>query len=392
MVAVLSKIPKLQGTCSVFSRSNQVFAAFYTHKRSLRLSSTLPADGEGLASQADVPSCPGSTKQHPNMQGGNWGRFLLFLPGAITFGLGTWQIFRRQEKVTCCFLNLLHSVVMQSIPVIVDGEKHQVELAVMISGHDGIKMLDYRKGRLEMEPVSWNEAGSLGHNLENLEFRKVICEGTFDEDKTIFLGPRSRSISGVTENGYYIITPFVPKSGESGSVQLPILVNRGWVPRGWRTRTLEDSQVLEKSSDSESTDGHQTRWSIWWKFWSKQAKVSKDKEPTNLPIKVVGVVRGSEKPSIFVPENNPTTGQWFYVDIPMISRACGLPDNSLYIEDINDSATATNPYPVPKDVNTLIHYSVMPQDHLNYTLTWYSLSAAVTYMAFKRIRPKRALR
>jgi surfeit locus 1 family protein len=29
-----------------------------------------------------------------------WSKLLLFLPGAITFGLGTWQIFRRQDKVT----------------------------------------------------------------------------------------------------------------------------------------------------------------------------------------------------------------------------------------------------------------------------------------------------
>lgn len=28
-----------------------------------------------------------------------WSKWLLFLPGAITFGLGTWQIVRRQEKV-----------------------------------------------------------------------------------------------------------------------------------------------------------------------------------------------------------------------------------------------------------------------------------------------------
>ncbi|KAF3584732.1 hypothetical protein F2Q69_00031298 [Brassica cretica] len=29
----------------------------------------------------------------------------------------------------------------------------------------------------------------------------------------------------------------------------------------------------------------------------------------------------------------------------------------------------------------------MPQDHLNYCITWYSLSAAVTFMAYKRLKP-----
>lgn len=35
----------------------------------------------------------------PERQGKRWSRWLLFLPGAVTFGLGTWQIFRRQQKV-----------------------------------------------------------------------------------------------------------------------------------------------------------------------------------------------------------------------------------------------------------------------------------------------------
>ncbi|KAG0469214.1 hypothetical protein HPP92_018542 [Vanilla planifolia] len=141
---------------------------------------------------------------------------------------------------------------------------------------------------------------------------------------------------------------------------------------------------------SEETDAQPNGGSIWWKFWSKKEKISEDKEPAKASIKVIGVVRGSEKPSIFVPENDPKHGQWFYVDVPMIAKAFGFSEDTLYIEDINEKASASDPYPVPKDVNTLIHYSVMPQDHLNYTLTWYSLSAAVTYMAFKRIStPKR---
>lgn len=93
--------------------------------------------------------------------------------------------------------------------------------------------------------------------------------------------------------------------------------------------------------------------------------------PDVTPVEVVGVVRGSEKPSIFVPANDPSSFQWFYVDVPAIARACGLPENTIYIEDINDNVNPSNPYPVPKDSNTLICSSVMPQDHLNYTLTWY---------------------
>ena len=93
-------------------------------------------------------------------------------------------------------------------------------------------------------------------------------------------------------------------------------------------------------------------------------------KPRELPVRVTGVIRGSEKPSIFVPANEPSSGQWFYVDVPMIARACGLPENTVYIEDINEDVSPTNPYPVPKDVNTLIRHSVMPEDHLKYSFTW----------------------
>lgn len=76
----------------------------------------------------------------------------------------------------------------------------------------------------------------------------------------------------------------------------------------------------------------------------------------------------------------------------MIARACGLPENTVYIEDVNEDISATNPYPLPKDANALIHHSVMPDDHLKYTVTWYTLSAAVTYMASKRINAKKMRR
>lgn len=73
-------------------------------------------------------------------------------------------------------------------------------------------MLDYRKERLEMEPIQFN-AIALDENSNTSEFRRVVCRGVYDEKKSIFVGPRSRSISGVTENGYYLITPLLPISG-----------------------------------------------------------------------------------------------------------------------------------------------------------------------------------
>ncbi|KAB2066788.1 hypothetical protein ES319_A09G183300v1 [Gossypium barbadense] len=255
-----------------------------------------------------------------------------------------------------------------------------------------IEMLDYRQKRLQMEPLKLNDMPPSSEILDTLEFRRVVCKGVFDYERSIYIGPRSRSISGVTENGYYVITPLMPIPDNADSVQSPVLVNRGWVPRSWRDKSFEVSQDREKSSSTDVVPVQQNERSWWGMFQSKKQKAVEAQAPAITYVEVIGVVRGSEKPSVFVPPNDPNSGQWFYVDVPAIAVACGLPKDTLLIEDINENVNPSNPYPVPKDINALIRSSVMPQDHLNYTLTWYSLSAAVTFMAFKRLKPKNSRR
>ncbi|KAK8600007.1 hypothetical protein V6N12_049869 [Hibiscus sabdariffa] len=283
---------------------------------------------------AAAASSSSSQSLHDKEKGSKWSRWFLFLPGVITFGLGTWKIFRRQDK---------------------------------------INVLDYRQKRLEMEPLKLNDMSPSSEILETLEFRRVVCNGVFDNGRSIYIGPRSRSISGVTENGYYVITPLMPIPGDAESVQSPVLVNRGWVPRSWRDKSFEVLQDGEKSSSMDAAPAQQNEQSWWGMFRSKKQKAVEDQAPAISSVEVIGVVRGSEKPSIFVPANDPNSGQWFYVDIPAIAVACGLPKDTLLIEDINENVNPSNPYPIPKDVNSLVRSSVMPQDHLNYTLTWYSL-------------------
>ncbi|KAI3931902.1 hypothetical protein MKW98_012312 [Papaver atlanticum] len=299
MTSSISKTLNLQTYSSIFSSANRIPKLTPLFSTSNRVLSTL----------AESPIESAFQPQEKK----SWSRYLLFLPGAITFGLGTWQIFRRQDKV---------------------------------------EMLDYRRNRLGLDPVVWNNISSSSSSGDSgsLEFRRVMCE---------------------------------------------VLVNRGWAPRSWREKHQKDSQNVEPVSNIKIVDDGETEGSSRWKFWSKKpiARTVEDPVISSTPsVKVIGVIRGSEKPSIFVPANDPSSGQWFYVDVPAIARAAGLPEDTLYLEDINDNVDHGNPYPLPKDVNTLIRSSTMPQDHLNYTLTWYSLSAAVTFMAVKRLKPKKIRR
>ncbi len=49
-------------------------------------------------------------------------------------------------------------------------------------------------------------------------------------------------------------------------------------------------------------------------------------------VHVEGVIRESEKPSSFVPENSPSKGEWYWVDVPAMARAAGLPPDTPLIE------------------------------------------------------------
>jgi surfeit locus 1 family protein len=82
---------------------------------------------------------------------------------------------------------------------------------------------------------------------------------------------------------------------------------------------------------------------------------------------VVGHLRESERAGTFTPANNPAKGQWYTADIAEISRGLGL-------ERVRPFWVATGPAPA------------LPNDHLQYAATWYSLAVAliVIYVLARR--------
>jgi hypothetical protein len=49
-------------------------------------------------------------------------------------------------------------------------------------------------------------------------------------------------------------------------------------------------------------------------------------------VRVEGIVRASEPRGSFVPDNDPAAGQWFWVDVPALAKAAGLPPETPLIE------------------------------------------------------------
>ena len=45
-----------------------------------------------------------------------------------------------------------------------------------------------------------------------------------------------------------------------------------------------------------------------------------------------GVIRESEKPSSFVPENSPSKAEWYWLDVPAMARTVGLPPDTPLME------------------------------------------------------------
>uniref|UniRef100_A0A3P9M122 SURF1-like protein n=1 Tax=Oryzias latipes TaxID=8090 RepID=A0A3P9M122_ORYLA len=136
--------------------------------------------------------------------------FLLLIP-ATTFGLGTWQVKRRQWKMG--LIDDLHRLTTEEpIPL----------------------------------PLDPNE-------VNKLEYRRVRVRGRYDHSKELYIMPRSPvdpekeareagSLSSSGETGANVVTPF-----QCIDLGITILVNRGYVPRQkMRPETRMKGQVEDE--------------------------------------------------------------------------------------------------------------------------------------------------
>ena len=247
------------------------------------------------------------------------------------------------------------------------------------------------------------------------EYQRVIATGIFDHSRTQYIGPRPRSRMGTTEAGYLAVTPLIynenntaasknsrnnkifwknsSQNGNGGS-RKEVLVLRGWVPKSWRpTADSTAGTAAAASSQSQHTSSS-----------TSSSSVKNDSIVT-----IQGVVRFGEDPGTFVPENKPQEGTWFYLNSEELADAVGLPRGTPLIEVISTdedvkmldsgptvldvlggrgklpSAPVEN-YPLAKSEGDMGAFSVMPRDHMNYAITWFTLMVATGGMAFKALK------
>ena len=92
--------------------------------------------------------------------------------------------------------------------------------------------------------------------------------------------------------------------------------------------------------------------------------------PVPLVLAVEGILRQPQSPGLFTPANDPAHNAWYQVDPAMMAQAVGL-----------DPAKALPQYVKPSD-----WAPSLPNDHLQYAITWFSLAGTffVIFVLFHR--------
>ena len=175
-----------------------------------------------------------------------------------------------------------------------------------------------------------------GRRVRGMELRHVTDEGAFLNDKEIFIGATSEA----GRQGYHVLTPLLEPGGRV------VFVNRGFIPAELKDPAKRAAGQIAGT------------------------------------VRVQGLLRlpPAEKPAWFLPDNRPDLNYWFWVDLPAMSAADGLDRVAPFYIDADETP---NPGGWPKGGVTRL---VLPNDHLQYAITWFSLAAAliVIYVLFHR--------
>uniref|UniRef100_UPI00358E47F5 surfeit locus protein 1 isoform X2 n=1 Tax=Myxine glutinosa TaxID=7769 RepID=UPI00358E47F5 len=172
--------------------------------------------------------------------------------------------------------------------------------------------------------------------MPSLEYRRMRVRGTFDHGNEMIILPRSRLDKGQAESrrgvvgrtsqhGAQVVTPFV-----CSDLGITILVNRGFVPM------------------------------------SRLDPASRTKGQVEGEVELVGLVRLNEPRSAFTPDDDVANRRWHSRDVSKLAQAAGT--FPIFLDAVADSTVPGGPIGGQTNVS-------LRNDHTQYLLTWYGLSA-----------------
>ncbi len=160
-------------------------------------------------------------------------------------------------------------------------------------------------------------------------YQRVVSEGSYSFKDQIYL----YSLNEKGKPGYDIITPFKTINNEN------VLVNRGWIEK-------------ELKGSSEINTNLKTK-------------------------KITGLLRKNYKPNIFKPENDLKNNIWFSVNLIDMEKFTEIkfPNFVIFLENQDVKV------PLPKKITIDV-----PNNHLKYAITWYSISISILlyYLYFRK--------
>ena len=165
-------------------------------------------------------------------------------------------------------------------------------------------------------------------NLIKKNYQRVVSEGSYNFKNQIYL----YSLNEKGKPGFDVITPFKTNNNES------VLVNRGWIPKELKQLT----------------------------------KINSKKN-----IKMKGLLRKIYKANVFKPDNDLMNNIWFSINLDDLEKFTGNKFSNfiVYLEDPNIKV------PLPKKITVDV-----PNNHLKYAITWYSIAISILlyYLYFRK--------
>ncbi|WP_429807781.1 SURF1 family protein [Ensifer sp. B1-9] len=186
--------------------------------------------------------------------------------------------------------------------------------------------------RRSAPPVSLGEIEKMLAEGGDIDYRTVTVTGTFDHTKERHF---FATYNGRT--GYYVFTPLTLDDGRF------LFVNRGFVP-------------FEQKDSSTRLAGEL---------------------PAFVGIHGLARPKLDQKPSSLVPENDLAKNIFYWKDLDTMASSVGLPADKVLPLFVDADATP-NPGGLP--IGGVTQFD-LPNNHLQYALTWYGLAAALVLVS-----------
>ncbi len=178
-------------------------------------------------------------------------------------------------------------------------------------------ILSSMKLSLSMPPIKISS--EIIENINKYSYRRIALTGNYLNDNylTIYSKVLNKKV------GKHLVVPFKTQYGT-------ILVNRGFIPK--------DFNIINENKSG--------------------------------LVKINGIVKFQQKINYFTPKNNIYKNEWYYININDVSDYLSAPLLNFYIVEENN---IEEKYPVGSQYNINI-----PNDHLQYAITWFSLALALS--------------